>query len=492
MRFTGRSRELGILRTGFDKLEAQCIFVSGPPGAGTSTLVRHASKGRSGLSFRCPPLPDPLIRLSLRDRIEQTFHQTPIGSDLQQSETTHESITQSSDATLGWAHLFSLLLGQAEKNQPFILTLDDAHRLTEARSRFEVALADALRKAQGSGIPFHVVLAGRAGSMPKVGLDFPITAPKTRIHVGPLPLRAAAPHLPGNEAHEKIRAYGVFGGYPGVLTHLDTKVTVGTNVRRLLLPDTGSLGDLPMTWLETAIQTPTRYIAVLESLSKGEAGWSQLSKAIPDLTKAGQIAPYLKKLSELRLIHAHRSLDTKPHGRNTRYALSDPFLAFWLRFILPWRSSERNEEIVPYYASEIRPRIRDHLQQVMAPVCRRHMEIDALETFGSNARDAGAIWNKEAEIPIAGTLGTGATYYGLCLWDPPANRPSKPELTPLEQIDLSIRNTRYGFGREQRLRVVFTGRNTPNWLRREAARRSDARIINAPDMLGDTSDQGTS
>lgn len=399
----------------------------------------------------------------------------------------YNSTAQSSVSGLGWSNLFSRLLQQAENSRPFVLILDDAHRLTEARSRFEVALDDILLKAQGLEIPFHVVLAGRAGSMPKVGLNFPHTAPTIRVHVGPLPLRAAVPHLPGNEPYEKIRAYGVFGGYPGVLAQLDPTVTVGTNVRRLLLTDTGSLSELPMTWLEKAVQTPTRYIAVLESLAQGAAGWSKLSNAIPDLTKAGQVAPYLKKLSEFGFIHAHRSLDAGPRSRNTRYALSDPFLGFWLRFVLPWRSSERDTEIVPHYASEIRPGIRDHLQQTMAILARRHMEIDALETFGSNARDTGAIWNNESEISVAGKLGSGAIYYGLCLWDPPANRPRSPKCTPLEQLDQSIRNTRYGYGRERRLRVVFTGRSTPTWLRRDAARRSDTRIINASDLLGESS-----
>ena len=468
--FTGRSRELGVLRTEFDQLEARCITVSGPPGVGVSALIRSATDGYAGLRFRCPPRPDPLIRAALSNRIR--------------GDISSESARDSEDVPT-WAALLTELAEQASDQRPFVLVLDDAHRLSDARSRIDLGLADALSHARAGQLPFHVVLTGRAGAMPAVGTTSNMSTPSLQLRVGPLPLRAAAPHLPGSEPYHKIRAYGVFGGIPGVLAHLDTSVTVGTNVRRLLLPDHGALADLPLSWLERSVQTPTRYVSTLEALSHSRVEWADLSDAIPDLTRSGQIAPYLKRLAELGLVSTYRSLDAAPRSRSTRYSLTDPFLAFWLRFILPWRVSERDTEIVPHYASSIRPGIRDHLQNMMPALCRRHMEIDALETFGSNAREGGAIWNADVDIPVAGTLGTGAVYYGTCLWDPPATRPRTPERTPLERLDRNIRETRYGFGRERRERLVFTGRATPTWLRREVARRDDARIVSANELIGD-------
>lgn len=484
MKFTGRSRELGLLRIELDRHEARSIVVSGLPGAGTSSLVRRASERYPGIRFRCPPRPDPLIRRDLRDRIRARF---PVSAAPETAHHVHGSTEHGGEDTgiPSWPTLFTELLSLAH-DRAFVLILDDAHRLLDARARFEEGLAEALTNARAARIHFHVVLAGRAGSMPPIGSRFEAAAPALELHVDALPLRAAAPHLPGTRARDKIRAYGVFGGLPGVLTHLDTSVTVGTNVRRLLLTDHGPLAELPMSWLERSVQTVTRYTALLEALACGEAEWARLSNAIPDLTKSGQVAPYLKRLSELGFVRTRRSLDAAPRSRTTRYAISDPFVAFWLRFILPWQTSERDVEIVPYYAEEIRPAIRTHIQQMMPPLCRRHMEIDALETLGSNARDSGSIWNADAEIPVAGTLGTGATYYGTCLWDPPERRPTKATLNPLEQLDQSIRGTRYGFGRERRLRLVFTGRSSPTWLRRDVARRDDARIVTAEDLLGDS------
>ena len=487
MIFTGRSRELGLLRTEFDQGEARCLSVSGLPGAGTSTLVRRAAEHYPGLRFRCPPLPDPLTRLHLARALEQDAvddRDAPPSPPPLPTAIPQQHIEGRGDVP-SWKDLFRTLLRKAGDRSPFVVILDDAHRLQDSRSRFEPALAETIAEARTAGTTFHVVLAGRSGSVPTLGESHAETVPTLLLHVDPLPLRAAAPHLPGATASDKIRAYAVFGGLPGVLAHLDNSVTVGTNVRRLLLPDHGTLAELPINWLERSVQTVTRYTAVLEALSYGEAEWADLSAAIPDLTRSGQVAPYLARLAELGFVRTRRSLHSGPRSRSTRYAASDPFITFWTRFILPWRLSERATEIVPYYASAIRPGIRDHLQRIMPMVCRHHMEVDALETLGSRARDSGSLWDASVDIPVAGTLASGAAYYGSCLWDPPASRPLKPELTPLQKLDRSVRETRYGFGRQGRIRLIFTGRATPTWLRREVARRDDARIIDAGDLIGD-------
>ena len=62
--------------------------------------------------------------------------------------------------------------------------------------------------------------------------------------------------------------------------------------------------------------------------------------------------------------------------------------------------------------------------------------------------------------------------------------PTKRSASPLDDLDARVRETRYGFGRERRLRLVFTGRTTPTWLRRAVARRRDAQLIEAGDLVG--------
>ncbi len=466
MIFTGRSRELGRIRALLDRRQPSFFRVSGLPGVGKSALLARAAADYDGIHHWCPPLPDPEQRARLAERIRGT---------LAADGTSGDSL--SADST--WAELLDAAVAcAAATDRPFVLVLDDAHRLSEARSRVGAPLEAALARAAASTISLHVVLIGREGGLPDIRSDDPVT--RSSLRVEPLPLRAAAPHLPGNRPHERVRAYGVFGGVPRVLGALDTSVTVGTNVRRLLLDDTGSLAASPMEWLEREVQTPSRYVAILRSLASGEADWATLHAGVPDLTRSGQVAPYLNRLVELGLIEIRRSLDSSPTTRTTRYAITDPFVAFWFRFIFPWRLSDQSDPIGPYYASEIRPGINAHMEQMLPRICRQHMSFDAIETLGAVAREGGSLWGSDAEIPVAGTLTSGAVYYGATGWAEPETGHS-----PLDGIDAEVRETRYGFGRERRLRLIFTGRTAPTWLRRDVARRHDAALIDAEGLLGE-------
>jgi hypothetical protein len=464
VRFTGRSRELGWLRWVLDRTTPQLVRVVGLTGAGKSALVQRAASDFAGAWLRCPPLPDPAQRAALARTLAPHLR---------------DDVSPESD----WTTLLDRARRAAsESSRPWVLVVDDAHRLTEARARFATAAAEVMRVAAEQSTPFHLVMVGRAAGMPGE-TAFGDRPPET-LDVAPLPLRAAAPHLPGSDSEARLRAYGVFGGIPRVLGALDTSVTVGTNVRRLLLSPDGRFADAPLAWLEREVQTPSRYMAILSALAHGEADWASIHEGVQDLTRSGQVAPYLKRLTELGLVTSRTPLDAGPRTRSTRYALTDPFLAFWFRFAFPWLFDSRRVDpetsVREHYAREVRPLIDAHMETVMPMVARQHMELDAVETLGSTARESGSLWNGDLDIPVAGILTSGAAYYGTCGWSPPDRADS-----PLDSLDRRIRDTRYGFGKERRLRIVFTGRQPPTWLRRDAARRQDAHLVDADALIGD-------
>lgn len=492
MPFVGRSRELGLLRGVLDRPTPQVVRVTGLPGVGKSALVRRAVGEYDGIVLVCAPLPAPAQLAAFGDQL---------------------AALDGHFATAEWTSFFQQMLDQARAaERPFVLVLDDAHRLTESRARWLEPLEETLRTAASEATAMHIVLVGRESGLPGLEGASAAGGPRaggaraggargggarggagpddgsgavgqTLLRLGPLPLRTAAPLLPGSEAHHVVRAYGVFGGIPRVLAQLDTSVTVGTNVRRLVLDLDGPLAEAPAAWLEREVQTPSRYMAILRALAFGEADWGTVHSGVPDLTRSGQVAPYLKRLEELGMIEVRAALDAKQGSRSGRYAITDPFLAFWFRFALPWRhTASAHTEPAPlreHYAEHVRPAIADHMERMMPALARRHMERDALETVGASVRACGSLWGSGYDIPVAGLLSNGAAFYGTSVWAAPERTPS-----PLDALDAEIRETRYGFGRERRLRLVFTGRAAPTWLRREIARRPDARLVEAKELLG--------
>ena len=80
-------------------------------------------------------------------------------------------------------------------------------------------------------------------------------------------------------------------------------------------------------------------------------------------------------------------------------------------------------------------------------------------------------------MEVSGILTSGAAFYGTASW-PDAADPAR-----LRRLDAGVRETRYGFGRENRLRMVFTAAATPQ-LSRAAARRHDVVLVTPAQLAG--------
>jgi AAA+ ATPase superfamily predicted ATPase len=464
-----RPHQLGALRSALDHPEPALIHVTGLRGVGKSSLVRDATEGTRTLVHRVLPLPEPRQRDALADQVER---------ELGRFERKGPGAS--------WDDILGRLVHEAEDAHPLAVVLDDAHRLTETRARIGPALARALVSARERGATLHVVLVGTAGALPDVSLPrHPASPPEivpepVVVHVPPLPLRAALPWLPGATPEDRIRAYAVFGGVPAHLRLLDPQATLETNARRLFLEAGAPLSDRGLDVLERDVQAPARYIAVLSSLATGEAHWGAVHRGVPDLTASGQVAPYLHRLEELGLLEIRRSLDAGPGSRSRRYRIVDPLVAFWFRFVLPFRHARPDPDVDDWISGVVRPSLDEHVATVFPEVCRQHMALDAMEWAGANAREVGSLWGPGYDVDVAGILTSGAAFYGRCLW---GNAPADVDM--LEALDTMVGETRYGFGRERRLRVVFSNGGDTAELARRAARRDDVVLVDGAALVGD-------
>lgn len=476
MKQARRPRELGALRSVLDHPGPSLVHVTGPRGVGKSTLVRAATEGVRTLYHRVPPLPAPGQREALARQLEREL-----------------GLPDAAGGDTGWDALLGHLPDAAADGHPLVLVLDDAHRLSESRARIGTPLARALVAAGERHVPVHVVLVGTAGALPDVSLPRrPASPPEVvpepvAVRVPPLPLRAALPWLPGSVPEDCVRAYAVFGGIPAHLRLLDPQATLWTNIRRAFLEDGAPLADRGLDLLERDVQVPARYVAVLAALAAGEADWAAVHRGVPDLTTSGQVAPYLHRLEELGLVETRRSLDAAPRSRNRRYRIVDPAVAFWFRFVMPFRHAQPGPEAADWISEVIRPALDDHAAGVLPEICRQHMVLDAMEWAGANARECGSLWGAEYDMDVAGILASGAAFYGRSVW---GGAPAA--LAVLEGLDAMVGETRYGFGRERRLRIVFSTGGFTTELARQAARRDDVALVDAPALVGTEGEQGVS
>jgi hypothetical protein len=448
-----------------DRADPGWIVVSGLPGVGKTAAVVTAASDFPHVYHRAPPLPDPEQRAALAHTLDE--HAGP-----EASGTSPEPLPGDSS----WEDVFRAVARSGQPGHPAVLVVDDAHRWVQARSRFVRPLLHAQVEARREGRTLHVVLVSPE--------PLPVDAegerePTLHLHLEPLTFRAALPLLPGGSARERLQAYGVLGGIPGHLRALDPAATLATNVRRAVLEAGAPLAGRGLDVLEPWTQTPSRYAAILLTLSGGEADWSTVHQGVTDLTASGQVAPYIRRLEEMGLVEVRRSLDAAPRSRNRRYRITDPFFAFWYRHVLPNRHLEPFGTLPEVWGDSIRPDLDGLTNRCLAHVCRQYMAHDAVEQVGANARETGSLWSAAYDIPVAGMLRSGAAFYGSPLTDP------QDASRSVAVLEAQVGETRYGFGRERRLKILFCLEPPPLVLAREAARRHDVEIVDVAALAGE-------
>jgi len=463
--YRGRTEEIRELSGAWAGPESTITHLTGTSGIGKTSLVAEAGREHPLIHLHCPPLPAPSQLTALARGLAAAWGTGSKGSE--------ELVSAASD----WPGFFELVLVKAlVVDEPLVLALDDAHRLTEARARIGAALAELLRKVEKSGRRIHVVLVGPGGGLPKLPAKSPFRVTR-RLTLGPLSAREAAAFLPGSRPASRIRSYAVFGGTPARLKLLDPDASVGTNLRRLVLGPEARLTRAGLEIVEHAVQAPSRYVAILRALSFGEADWSHVHEGVSDLTESGQVAPYLARLVELGLVEVRRSLDSGPRSRSRRYRIRDPFHQFWFRFLLDSMESFSSGGGAALWSDRIKPQLDDHIASIFPEVCRQFMRVGAEERLGANARESGSLWGGGYELPVSGLLESGAAFYGKSTW---ADAPDK---TTVADLDQEIRETRYGFGKERRLRVVFSAHEPSRELQRVAARRGNLILVGTEELL---------
>jgi hypothetical protein len=446
------------LRRALDAPIASLLAVTGLPGIGKTRVVRRAARDYLTVHHLAPPLSEPQQRAALIRSLAGT-----LGSSI--------SLPGSDVPT--WDEIFAVLVASAPEGRPLVLVVDDAHRWDESRARFREPLGAALGRARKAARTVHVVLVSPEPLPEPVGLE----PPALELTLHSLPFRAAAALLPGETARDRLRAFAVFGGIPGHLAHVDPAASLGSNLRRAVFSPDAPLADAPLVLLERSFQTPARYAAVLAALAPGEGDWGTVHAGVPDLSASGQAAPYLKRLEQVGLVEARRSLDAPPTSRGRRYRVRDPFVSFWFRFVLPHRERFGADTSDTLYSEVVRTELDRQVASLLPQVCRDFMAHDALESLGANARECGSLWGPGYDIPVAGTLATGAPFYGTPVADEAA-------ASALQRLDTLVRETRYGFGRERRLRLLFTQDPPPASLQREAARRHDTILVGVEALAG--------
>jgi hypothetical protein len=472
-----RDRESADLRAELQGPPPSLTLLTGPAGVGKRRVVRDAIRGLDVVRYWAAPLTDPDHRVLLVERLGSWSDPPEVDSGAKQSPDDRERLPLSAS----WGRIFDRLQRRAaERRGELRLVLEGFPNLISAHPRVLAELERFFAGVRAAGLPVHVVIAGDDDPVfdRMREEESPLSGWIGRwVRVGPLTYREVGALFPSYPLRDRLLAWSVFGGLARHLEPCDPDVGLATNVRQVVLAADAPLLLEGSEQLQRVLQSVGRYTSVLRSLASGNREWAEVTAGTPDLASGAQLAPYLSKLQKLGLVQGEASLDARPGARSRRYRIADPFVWFWHRFVLAHLSELTDGQGHDVWRKHIRPQLDVYAAELFPIACREYLAHHADPRVPGTGRTLGGLWGDGYDIEPSGTLHTGAALYGRTFWA--SGRITEAEDEALQE---EMRRTRYGFGKEARLRALFSSDGFAQALLRRGARSDLMHLITLEDL----------
>lgn len=236
-------------------------------------------------------------------------------------------------------------LAERERPGPLVVVLDEFPYLGRAEKGVLTDLQRWFNVQKRKHTPIKIFLLGSMVSwMQEQALSDTAALKSVRtgqLAVHPLGYRHAAGFYVRWNAVDRVRAFGIWGGLPGVLTELKQGRSLWTNLRDSTLTRGAKLYDEP-DWLKyTDLRGNATYSSIVRAVAAGDRRASDVANTV--FGSGGsqrEIQPYLDPLITAQILERRTPLLAKGERPKTSlYFVRDPFLAYWYRFVDPDRAA---------------------------------------------------------------------------------------------------------------------------------------------------------
>lgn len=255
------------------------------------------------------------------------------------------------------------------------------------------------------------------------------------------------PFVEGWSVSDRIRAYSVLGGVPYYLEEIKPQNGLDETILKAILYPDGLLREEPRFLLaqESRIRDIDNYMSCLRAIADGKTRLNEIALHIGK-GRAEEARPFLGTLEEMELIERLRPIGQR-RGRRVAYAISDPFLRFWFRFVAGRESRLHTRDGAERYLREgVLPELdkfvsEDAFERVCQAWTARHVtEATEVSRWWGSIRSTGGPEPRDRryETDVAAIDESGAIVaLGSCKWpsrETPGHEHPTSELDKLETV----------------------------------------------------------
>ncbi|MFT4605521.1 MAG: AAA+ ATPase superfamily predicted ATPase [Rhodothermales bacterium] len=321
-----------------------------------------------------------------------------------------------------WDALLEYVTSRAD-GKPFVLVLDEFPYLADAAPALPSILQrwwDHRLADQG----VTLVLSGSHVTAMKrlVQSDQPLYGRRTaRLDIHAFDYLDAAEFARDWEPKDRLRLYAVFGGLPGHLSLVRPEQSLAENVSRLILDPSGRLHDEAAHAFDAFLSDAAVHYSVVEAIASGEQRWSRIASRIGRQTSA--LSRPLEWLLDMGVVEKVAPVTEypRPSPKRTVYRLSDPYLAFWHRFVadLKGRGLTSLVDSAELWRTSVAPRLdENHVAHVFEQACRQFVARGVHPDLPFRPVQVGSWWSRDSseEVDVVALDGRGHLLVGACKW----------------------------------------------------------------------------
>lgn len=403
MSFFGRTRELRVLQEAWTSERSGFIPIYGRRRVGKSELIVHFLAGKPGLYFVGKRAPG---AAQLQEFLETAARALGDPVLAQVRPTT-------------WKAALELIVQRAPAKKKFILALDEFQWMAESDAELPSVLQELWDRSWSRSGRILLILCGSyIGFMERevLGKRSPLFGRRTaQMLLQPFNHLEAACFHPRLATADQVRIYAICGGIPAYLLTFAGEKSVEQNLAASLLSENAPLAREPEFLLREELRDLAPYHSVLMALAQSKCSPAQLAKATGIDVRA--LSYHLNTLIQLGYVQRRYPLaEGKPSVRSVRYALNDPLLRFWFRFVFPNQSVLRVLGPEGGLAELVRPGLEAFFGHAFERLCRECLPLIYRREGVRAAFDVGEYWDRDVQIDLVGLRQDNWTDLAECKW----------------------------------------------------------------------------
>ncbi|MBI2374887.1 MAG: ATP-binding protein [Deltaproteobacteria bacterium] len=402
--FFGRHRELELLRSACASNRSEMIPIYGRRRIGKSELIRELANEQRSLFFVGKTAP---AQLQLREFLSEAARivSEPLLAELPPND---------------WKKALTAVLDRAKKPQDKLVLVFDEFQWTAAASPELPSVLQELwdRRLSKSGEVVLILCGSYVGFMERevLGKKSPLFGRRTaQIHLQPFDFLEAADFHPSWSVTDLAGARFLCGGVPMYLKLFDRQRSLRQNIEANFLDTLGPLFKEPDFLLREELREVDGYFALLMAVANGATTQTDIAaqSAIPERS----LHYYLRQLEELGYLKRRFPLTAQPpRARGVRYAIADPMLQFWFRFVFPNLSFIQQMGPVRAFRERIAAGLDSYFGACFERLCREALPVLYEREGVQAAFEVGEFWSKHVQIDVVGLRNDGRIDLGECKW----------------------------------------------------------------------------